>query len=675
MPNLFQDNAYNVLGLDTSASQKDITKRSKEIINLLRIDEEPSYDTDINLIAVNRKENTVKEAVQKLTSPTKRIKEYFFWFDIETDTDEKAVKLLKEQRVDEAIDVWALTAKSETANGFVAKKNLAVLTSLLLLKTGQKKYLTPSIGYWKDILLAEKFWPHFEKLYALNDEIGTSKAALDDFSKHATDILSDFYTDVSEEHKDRGIYSLFSQVFAVKGQKLQENVLSPIYEAIHEASERLRNLNISEDNIISDDEVKTVRQLLRKLQDNFGKLKELGLYNDSQSRGMRDKAAEAIKTVALDIYNNLFESAKPLSLLEAASKIAGTPGTKQNIDKNVNIIKKNISNEKVIIPINDLLEADRFTEALDLIEKEIPKYKSDADLSKFLNTRVAWCVTGIATKDFKECMQQFNNKRFDEASRNMQGLKQFILSYLSYFDISRTSIDGVLNRIDELTSNPGAVNIDNIQAYRDKIIAEAPDSFKEQFEEMILIVLVDCSIYANLAVHRKALKITPPMYTLNGVGTKIYGDTLYFVLLFIPLFPIASYSLKHLPNGSVQFFAKKPLSAGKKWWLAIIGLIVLIIIISAIAGSDSSSGSTGTSSYPSSSSSSSSVPDTSSSQAAYDTCKSEYDSLKSDLDGVEAQMKQYEAYDNTSGYNALVPRQNSLVQQVNAKASECNGLR
>jgi hypothetical protein len=59
----------------------------------------------------------------------------------------------------------------------------------MLLKTGQKKYLTQSIGYWKDILLSEKFWPHFEKLYALNDEIGTSKSALDDFAKQATDHL------------------------------------------------------------------------------------------------------------------------------------------------------------------------------------------------------------------------------------------------------------------------------------------------------------------------------------------------------------------------------------------------------------------------------------------------------------------------------------------------------
>ena len=615
MSNLFQDNAYNVLGLDTSASQKEINRRSKEIINLLRIDEEPSYDTDLNLVKAKREEATVKDAVQKLSSPTKRIKEYFFWFDIENDNDEKAVKLLKEQKLDEAVGLWEEPASKETASGFVAKKNLAVLNSLLLLKSGEKKYLTQSIGYWKDILLSDKFWAHFEKLYALNDEIGTSKAALEEFSKSVKNELSDFYTDVSEVHKDRGYFLLFSQVFGVTGQRMQRDVLTPIYEAIHDASEQLRTLNVSEDSIISEDEIKTIKALLRKLQDNFGKLKELGLYGDSQSKTMRDKAAEAIRTVALDMYNNLYESAKPAALLEAANRIVGTAGTKQKIERDIKQIKKNVANEKIIKPINDLMEEERFVEALDLIEEQKKKHTSDTDLNEYFNARIKWCVTGIASKDFKECMEQFNKKRFAEAERNFFGLRDFVLSYLSYFDIDRSSVDGVLNRISELTAS-GKINLDNLQAYRNKIIDEAPESFKEQFEELILIVLVDSSIYGHLATH------IPTIRRKNTV---------------------------------------------KKWvWYIVIGIIILII--AASSSSDSSNNS-------SSGSSGSSTSSGSYSSSAYDTCKTEYDNLKSQLDNVESRMNSYKAYDDVDNYNALVPQQNSLVNQVNAKASECNGLR
>ena len=44
---LFTENAYNVLGLDSSASEKEILKRSREIENLLKIDEVPGYDLDL----------------------------------------------------------------------------------------------------------------------------------------------------------------------------------------------------------------------------------------------------------------------------------------------------------------------------------------------------------------------------------------------------------------------------------------------------------------------------------------------------------------------------------------------------------------------------------------------------------------------------------------------------
>lgn len=620
MSNIFQDNAYHVLGLDTSASQKDINKRAKEIVNFLRIDEESSYETDLNIVRANRKESTVKDAVQKLSSPTKRIKEYFFWFDIENDNDEKAIRLIKDGQIDEAIKIWEAHAEKETAVGFVAKKNLAILTSLLLFSTGKKKYLTQSIGCWKDLVLADKFWPHFEKLYALNDEIGTSKAAITDFSKKVSDDLSDFYTDVSEEYDDRSYYSLFSQVFAVKGQRVQKDVLAPIYEGIHEASEKLRTLNVSEDNIISDEEIKIVKSLLRKLQDNFGKLKELGLYDDPQSKVMRDKAAEAIRTVALDIYNNLYESEKPAALLQAAEKIAGTVGTKQKLSKDVAQIKKNIANEKLIIPINDLIEAEKYTEALDRVESLMPKYASDKDLTEYFNSRVKWCVTGIASKDFKECMDQFNAKRFNEAQSNFTGLRDFVLSYIGYFDFDQDALQNVLDQIESLTGNPGTLNIDNVQNYRNQIIEGAPESFKEQFEEMILIVLIDSSIYANLAAHLPAIR------RKNTI---------------------------------------------KKWiWYIIIGVIILII--AGASSSDSSSNTTDTSNGTSSSTSSGS---TSTTNAAWQTCSNEYDSLKSQLDSIESTMSSYKAADNVDAYNALVPRQNELVRQLNAKAAECNNLR
>lgn len=618
MANLFRDNAYNVLGLDISVAQKEINKRSKEIVNLLRIDEESTYETDIALAKPKRTESTVKEAVQKLSSPTKKIQEYFFWFDIESDNDEKALKHLQSGNVDEAIQLWEKESSIETATGFVAKKNLAILSSALLVDKGQRKHLTQSISCWNDLITSDRFWSYFEKIYALNDEVGTSSSAIKDFKSKVTDVLSDFYTDISQNKGDNSFYSLFAQVFGVKGQKMQRDVLSPIYEAINDTSEKLRNLNISEDNIVSPEEITELKRLTKHLQTNFDKLKELGLYSDSQSKTMRDKAAEALRAVALDLYNNLGESEKPVALFNIASKIAGTAGTINKINKDIETLRNNRSDEKIIKPINELLEDGKFTDALDLIEKRLESNKSNTDLNEFLIARLKWAITGIAAKDYKETMAQFNSGQFTKAAQNFNGLKAFILSYIQHFNFNQEGVNNVLAEIDQLTGDPKALNIDNVQKYRNKLLEGTEETFKDSFEESLIVFLVDCGIYGNLATHLPAIK------RKNTI---------------------------------------------KKWlWYIVIGIVLLVIF----GSSSSDSGDSGSSSGAGSSESNSSG---SSSSSAHKTCSSEYDSVKSQLDSVESQMNSYKANDDSDNFNALVPKQNSLVQQLNSKATECNGLR
>jgi hypothetical protein len=89
MSNLLKKNAYHVLGLDTSANQRDVQKRAKEIVKMLQIDDMPEYDIDLGVFEGFRTEDEVKEAIQKLTSPKKQIKDYFFWFNIADETDQK----------------------------------------------------------------------------------------------------------------------------------------------------------------------------------------------------------------------------------------------------------------------------------------------------------------------------------------------------------------------------------------------------------------------------------------------------------------------------------------------------------------------------------------------------------------------------------------------------------
>ena len=79
----------------------------------------------------------------------------------------------------------------------------------------------------------------------------------------------------------------------------------------------------------------------------------------------------------------------------------------------------------------------------------------------------------------------------------------------------------------------------------------------------------------------------PTMFTLNGVGTSLYGKraydsetdsyiaTLCFTFVFVPLFTISSYRVIKAPNGGWHFLGKVPLSKlARGWNWAILGCII-----------------------------------------------------------------------------------------------------
>jgi hypothetical protein len=496
MSRLFADNAFNILGLETSTSQKELIKQSKKIIVFIKNQEDFESESDLSSISpVSRTEASVNDAVQRLNSPIKRIKEYFFWFEIENDDDENNIKLLQDNQYDEAIDNW----KNRADKSFTAKRNLAITSSILLNHTGYKKYLNQSIEYWKDIVNSEKFWSHFEKVYELNDEMGTSKSAINDFRDNILDQLSDFYSDISRSKKDNSVYAAFNTAFGTKGQKVQDEILTPIFERINDASEQLRLLNASQDNILSSQESMAIKRLVKKIQDSFQEIKEIGLYEDSSSKVMRDKAADAINVVAVDLFNNLDEDDKAIALLKFAKSFAHGPKILSQIKENYDYIKRVTSHKKLIEPINDLIENEQYEEALELINEEIDKNKNDETLQLYFKKRTQWCVTGLANRDFKEAERLFEEKNFTDAEYWFNSIYEFIYSYIQHFDIDQDALDNVLATLNNKLAYLNPNNINDVSNYRQQVIENSNFDKEQSFEIPILGMLLDSLIYLNMA--------------------------------------------------------------------------------------------------------------------------------------------------------------------------------
>lgn len=603
MSKLFSGNAYSILGLDTSASQKDITKRSKEILHQLFMDESPEYETDISSINDSlRSEATVNDAVQRLSAPVKRIHEYFFWFEIEGDSDEKNLALLRDDQYDEALDNW----KNRSEKSYTAKRNLAIASSLLLNKTGYKKHLKLSVDAWKEVVESDKFWSHFEKVYALNDEIGTSSAAINDFRGKVTDYLSDFYTDVSRAKKDNSIFAAFSAAFGVKGQKVQDEVLVPIFDQINSSAEQLRSLDASADSKLSSQESMTIKRLTKKIQDLFQEIKDLGLYDDSQTKVMRDKVAAAINVVAVDLFNNLDEDDKAIVLIKLAKSFAIGPAVISKINKDLEYVREVTSQGKVIAPINDLIEKKEYDDALVLLDKAQKANKGDKTLQKYFTMRIQWCVTAVADRDFEEAQRLFKAERYEEAGAKFKEVYEFIYSYVVDFDIDVTALDNVLNTLWRKLENLDSNSVNDAENYRTQIIENSNYDKEESFERPVISLLMNSAIMQRMSQQVPEIK---KQNKANGVKKVIWNLVI---------------------------------------WGAIIGFITIV----STNNNGSDSGSSGSSSYATCSS-------------EYDSLKSQLDSVESEMNSYQASGDTDSYNYLVPKQNSLVAEVNSKATECN----------
>lgn len=499
MSDVILNNSYNILGLDNSSSEKEILRRSKEVINLLKIDEVPEFSLDIGKVKEIRTEQSIKEAVQKLSDPKKRIKEYFFWFDIQDSTDEKASLAVGEVNYFEAVKLWKEGIEENNSKGIFYKKNLAILYTLLLsIGEREENYAKEAVAIWVELLKSGKFWENYTKLYKLNDYLNTSSSIIEDFKEHAPKYLSDIYTELSQKSKENYL-SEFTQAFGVKGEKLERNVLNPIHNNINDAVQELEAMKVSEDGIVDEEEMTKIKTLIKKFQDELNKVVELGLYDDSQTKLIRDRAANAIRTVVLDIYNNLRETDKSIALLNIAIKISGTDSHIHKLEQEIKTLEKNKKDDEIIQPILDLEKEEKCEEALQSIERDEKEYSDNSDLQQFYVNHKKLCVFMLAAQKYKQAHEKFNDKKFDEAKVIFNEIIDLLNENIGLFTFDQKSLNDYVNGIKERLNGINTTNLNEADSMREEIRKMANENFKDQYESSILIFLMDSYIYAHSA--------------------------------------------------------------------------------------------------------------------------------------------------------------------------------
>ncbi|HET9064844.1 MAG TPA: DnaJ domain-containing protein [Gemmatimonadales bacterium] len=113
--------------------------------------------------------------------------------------------------------------------------------------------------------------------------------------------------------------------------------------------------------------------------------------------------------------------------------------------------------------------------------------------------------------------------------------------------------------------------------------------------------LRDSQMYGGIT----PIKAAPGLATINGVGTRLYGRrdpdpennshtaTLFFTVLFVPVFPIACYRVIETGSGQWRFLGKMPWSKFEKWYASVVTLGVISLVMMGSTGSSGSFASSG----------------------------------------------------------------------------------
>lgn len=389
--NLLKDNAYHILGLDTSAGQKEISKRSKEILTRLKIEDVPEYELDLNFFEGFRNEDAVKKAVANLSAPKKQIKEYFFWLQIADSVDEEAVALFRKGKYADAASIWKEHSADDSTKSLLYKKNLAIFITILLYRSKNTELLEKSVALWGELVNSNKFWTAFSKVYKLHDELGSDQDVIEDFKKKVPDYISDIYAELTELHDDKDFVTVFSKNFGLKGEKIETDVLNPIYKVINDAVEELDLLKVSDDGVLDKKESAEIKRLIGVIQSELNKLIDLGLYDESKIKLVRDRAAATLRRLSIEVNNNLNETSVALGLSKIADGMSGTESFKSKVQQDIKTLQENhdykINEQKQKAVVDPILEdfkngnADR---ALQTINSYIYNDNTDSNLKETL---------------------------------------------------------------------------------------------------------------------------------------------------------------------------------------------------------------------------------------------------------------------------------------------------
>ncbi len=336
-PSRYSQSAFRILGLPMTASGSEIQLRADEICVRGKLGKICQYEYDFPWMGpLDRSEETVRDAAQRLSDPLRRMHEELGWFWGWSQTDQEALARLSKNDRAGAQRIWKSQQESDGEASIIAMFNQAILAHSSVI--GEEILLQDGIGpliqfesdethwknwrfalqSWADLAKEERFWILFKCMVRSRDDARLTESTKDELRESLLpEILQPSLVLLEQAMRDRSLGLIRRHAQVLNQSQLPpklfrphfEKILEPHAVEIRQACENVtRSLNQKIVPGLASSEVSKIGlEIYGTLMQHTISALELGKILDPESRTSfvveRDSYGDALRQIATRLAN------------------------------------------------------------------------------------------------------------------------------------------------------------------------------------------------------------------------------------------------------------------------------------------------------------------------------------------------------------------------------------
>lgn len=331
---LVLNNPFRVLGLQATASTRDITKRVSDLETFAELGKSKAFPHDLpRLGALDRSLEAIKDAARKIEQAEGRLFHSFFWFRAGDSVDELALESLAAGNIDEAIELWNKQLGKKGSKKYTWRLNRSVIRLLKanggVLNREEMDEALEDIGFVidddledsiQDVLFGNESGLNRESLWrrVVDEVVGLVQSYTGNpYGKNAVRIVESFWSFPSEAR-----------------DYVSSKIVNPLIEEVREA------IKVSEEFRADDDlEALKVKNHLDKVERIIKDLEEVLGEDDIRFQTVANAYADEVCNCAVKALNQFENPKLAMLLIQWAHGMPSFSRVKSRIEENMENIQ------------------------------------------------------------------------------------------------------------------------------------------------------------------------------------------------------------------------------------------------------------------------------------------------------------------------------------------------